>query len=84
MFDTDGNEMVDKKEFLVVCIFSVFEYFYVILKFLFLSGLRLIMMSIMRTWAILQNVVVYLPYKIVNSGSLLQCTSVLCVMIFEA
>jgi len=49
MFDTDGNEMVDKKEFLVVCIFSVFEYFYVILKFLFLSGLRLIMMSIMRT-----------------------------------
>lgn len=24
MFDTDGNEMVDKKEFLVVCIFAVF------------------------------------------------------------
>lgn len=29
MFDTDGNEMVDKKEFLVVCIFAVFD---VILK----------------------------------------------------
>jgi len=25
MFDTDGNEMVDKKEFLVVRIASVFE-----------------------------------------------------------
>lgn len=25
MFDTDGNEMVDKKEFLVVSIASVFE-----------------------------------------------------------
>lgn len=25
MFDTDGNEMVDKKEFLVVCVSSVFE-----------------------------------------------------------
>lgn len=50
MFDTDGNEMVDKKEFLVVCIFSVFEYFDVILKLIFLSGLRLTMMSvIMRT-----------------------------------
>lgn len=35
MFDTDGNEMVDKKEFLVVCIFSVFEYFDVVLKFIF-------------------------------------------------
>lgn len=25
MFDTDGNEMVDKKEFLVVCIFAGFD-----------------------------------------------------------
>ena len=35
MFDTDGNEMVDKKEFLVVCILLVtfYQYIYCLLIF---------------------------------------------------
>ena len=35
MFDTDGNEMVDKKEFLVVCILlvTVYQYIYCLLIF---------------------------------------------------
>lgn len=91
MFDTDGNEMVDKKEFLVVCIFSIFQCFYVILKFAFCLDwdLRWCQRSWEREafstdWSGLFALFNVNSKCNVNSSFLLQYMYTLCIMVFEA